>query len=149
MDIVVWRSSTRASTSSPGGGKVGSPCCWNAFRDVCPHRLVPLSEGRLDGTPSGNTVLQCAYHGWEFDDKGKCVQIPQLSPTSPAINSPRACATSFPTAEVQGLLWVFPNAESDRTLIGKPQATIDELDDDDKIDATNFYCRDLPYDVSN
>ena len=148
MDIVVWRTRTRDSTSSVGGGTVGSPCCWNAFRDACPHRLVPLSEGRLDSTPAGNTVLQCAYHGWEFDDNGKCVRIPQISPTSPAIDSPRACATLFPTAEVQGLLWVFPNADADRTLIGIPDATIDELDDDDKIDATNFYCRDLPYDVS-
>jgi hypothetical protein len=32
---------------------------WQAFADVCPHRLVPLSEGRVE--PTG--VLQCAYHG--------------------------------------------------------------------------------------
>ena len=23
--------------------------CWQAFLDVCPHRLVPLSEGRING----------------------------------------------------------------------------------------------------
>lgn len=35
---------------------------WRCFEDRCPHRRVPLSEGRLetDGT------LQCAYHGWRF-----------------------------------------------------------------------------------
>jgi nitrite reductase/ring-hydroxylating ferredoxin subunit len=32
-----------------------------AFRDSCPHRGHPLSEGRcVDG------VLRCALHGWEF-----------------------------------------------------------------------------------
>ena len=147
MDIVVWRSRGPGISSSLGArGMVGSR--WNAFRDVCPHRLVPLSEGRLDSTPEGDTVLQCAYHGWEFDDEGTCVRIPQISSSSPAVNSPRACATSFPTAEVQGLLWIFPNAEAKSEDIGQPRATIDELDDEDKIDATNFYCRDLPYDVS-
>ena len=29
---------------------------WRAFADACPHRLVPLSEGRLDGDK-----IQCAY----------------------------------------------------------------------------------------
>ena len=29
---------------------------WRAFADACPHRLVPLSEGRLDGDG-----IQCAY----------------------------------------------------------------------------------------
>lgn len=36
-DLVLWRD---------GGGT------WRAFEDACPHRLVPLSEGRIekDGT---------------------------------------------------------------------------------------------------
>lgn len=36
---------------------------WRVFEDACPHRRVPLSEGRKeeDGT------LSCAYHGWRFD----------------------------------------------------------------------------------
>lgn len=35
---------------------------WNVFEDACPHRLAPLSEGRVeaDGT------LLCAYHAWRF-----------------------------------------------------------------------------------
>lgn len=31
-----------------------------AFRDSCPHRLAPLSEGRVD-KETGN--LSCNYHG--------------------------------------------------------------------------------------
>jgi phenylpropionate dioxygenase-like ring-hydroxylating dioxygenase large terminal subunit len=30
-----------------------------AFKDACPHRLVPLSEGRI--APNG--CLECPYHG--------------------------------------------------------------------------------------
>ena len=33
---------------------------WRAFADVCPHRLVPLSEGRLNSAGE----LECPYHGW-------------------------------------------------------------------------------------
>ncbi|MGX6607226.1 Rieske 2Fe-2S domain-containing protein [Micromonosporaceae bacterium Da 78-11] len=41
------------------------------FADRCPHRLVPLSAATLEGGR-----LRCAYHGWEFDAAGACVQLP-------------------------------------------------------------------------
>ncbi len=44
-----------------------------AFLDRCPHRLAPLSLGRREGD-----VLRCAYHGWCFDEAGRCVEIPAL-----------------------------------------------------------------------
>jgi len=42
-----------------------------ALQDRCPHRLVPLSLGRLLGD-----AIQCAYHGITFDCSGRCVHIP-------------------------------------------------------------------------
>jgi phenylpropionate dioxygenase-like ring-hydroxylating dioxygenase large terminal subunit len=36
---------------------------WRAFADACPHRKVPLSEGRIES----DGCLSCAYHGWRFD----------------------------------------------------------------------------------
>ncbi|MEM1151287.1 MAG: Rieske (2Fe-2S) protein, partial [Pseudomonadota bacterium] len=33
-----------------------------AMRDVCPHRLVPLSAGRQVET-EGETTVECPYHG--------------------------------------------------------------------------------------
>ena len=48
---------------------------WRAFDDVCPHRLVPLSEGRINA--SGE--LECPYHGWSFDGEGRCTRIPQMA----------------------------------------------------------------------
>ncbi len=43
-----------------------------ALLDRCPHRNVPLSDGRV--TSAGH--LQCRYHGWCFDSSGQCVTIP-------------------------------------------------------------------------
>jgi phenylpropionate dioxygenase-like ring-hydroxylating dioxygenase large terminal subunit len=47
---------------------------WRCFLDQCPHRLAPLSEGRID--EEGR--LQCSYHGWSFEGKGACACIPQV-----------------------------------------------------------------------
>ncbi len=82
---------------------------WNCFEDACPHRLAPLSEGRVeaDGT------LLCAYHAWQFDSNGKCLGIPQSKDKTTEethCNRPQACAIAYPTQERQGLLWVWPEA---------------------------------------
>jgi len=42
-----------------------------ALHDVCPHRYMPLSKGRLVGDN-----IRCTYHGSLFDPSGKCVEIP-------------------------------------------------------------------------
>ncbi|KAK3244991.1 hypothetical protein CYMTET_45420 [Cymbomonas tetramitiformis] len=62
-----------AAKTSHEAAEVG-PGCWRAFRDLCPHRLAPLSEGRIN--EEGD--LECPYHGWSFDGCGTCVSIPQL-----------------------------------------------------------------------
>ena len=74
---------------------------WRAFADVCPHRLVPLSDGRL--TSLGE--LECPYHGWRFDGEGRCTAIPQAT----AGQSPgaRSRCRAYATATGQGLLFVF------------------------------------------
>lgn len=114
---------------------------WRAFADVCPHRLVPLSEGRVES--NGN--LQCAYHGWEFSENGKCTRIPQLVDASlAAVHSPRACVTSFPICVEQGLVWIFPTPDESLTAT-KVLPLIPELNDPEMVDATNFFVRDMPY----
>lgn len=35
------------------------------YDDCCPHRHVPLSDGKIVGD-----TLQCCYHGWQFDISG-------------------------------------------------------------------------------
>lgn len=53
---------------------------WALLPDTCPHRLAPLTAGRLVAIGDGSTALQCAYHGWCFDDAGTCVEIPAIGP---------------------------------------------------------------------
>jgi len=77
-------------------------CEWRAFADVCPHRLVPLSEGRLNDQGE----LECPYHGWSFDGLGRCTAIPQAGVgVDPA--ALRSSCRSYATASCQGLLFVF------------------------------------------
>lgn len=76
-----------------GGGR------WACMADECPHRRAPLSRGRLYRQPAstaaataaaggagataaagqgGDVLLECAYHGWQFDGSGECVRLPQV-----------------------------------------------------------------------
>ena len=42
-----------------------------ALENRCPHRNLPLSEGRLVGD-----ALECGYHGMVFDCSGACTHLP-------------------------------------------------------------------------
>ncbi len=89
--LVVWRSGDT----------------WSVMRDVCPHRLAPLSQGRVD---SVSGCLECPYHGWHFSSEGACTKIPQL-PSKPLSNVERAAertsATAFPVRLTGDLIWAF------------------------------------------
>jgi vanillate O-demethylase monooxygenase subunit len=75
-----------------------------AFEDRCPHRLAPLSAGRICGD-----VLECGYHGWRFAASGRCTAVPALG--EGAVLPPRAVATRpWAVAERYGLVWLAPDA---------------------------------------
>ena len=121
---------------------------WRALRDECPHRLAPLSEGRVaeDGT------LQCSYHGWRFDGCGACVGVPQdpLRAGAAALRSPRSGAVAYPTREAQGLLFIFPCADADafEAALLEPLPLIPGLEDEPGPAAAESgapYVRDFPY----
>ena len=74
---------------------------WRAFADVCPHRLVPLSDGRLNDAGE----LECPYHGWTFNGEGRCTAIPQAAAGSSI--GQRSHCRRYATASGQGLLFVY------------------------------------------
>jgi len=76
---------------------------WRAFEDSCPHRNVPLSEGRIEKTGE----LMCAYHGWRFDGSGTCTSIPQAINKESYLSNPKACVHSYPTQCIDGIIWVW------------------------------------------
>lgn len=93
--VVVWNDAKGAK-----GGK------WRCFMDECPHRRVPLSEGRVEDTGE----LLCAYHAWRFNGDGECTKIPQAPEHLEASHRAKSCAScvTFPTKVMDGLLWVWP-----------------------------------------
>ena len=72
-----------------------------AMRDICPHRGMPLSFGRMK-----DDCVECAYHGWRFDGKGRCTDIPALVKDSP-IQPEKIGVTSYACRERDGNVWVF------------------------------------------
>lgn len=120
---------------------------WRCFDDVCPHRLVPLSEGRIetDGT------LQCAYHGWRFNTEGTCTTVPQAENSDreqKAAGHPRACVPSYPVQVQHHLLWVWADASPNAQLecLSKQPAVIEELQEEDKVIYMHpWFVRDMPF----
>ena len=49
-----------------------------AFEDRCPHRMSPRSAGAVTRAVEGTPRPTCAYHGWRFDETGRCDLIPAL-----------------------------------------------------------------------
>lgn len=64
-----------------------------AIDDVCPHRRLKLSFGRVVGDR-----IECKYHGWKFDACGN-----GESPSTPRMH---ACTDSFESREAHGYIWV-------------------------------------------
>ncbi|CAN0911019.1 Protochlorophyllide-dependent translocon component 52, chloroplastic [Linum grandiflorum] len=114
IDVVVWWDVKQSA--------------WKVFDDMCPHRLAPLSEGRIDG--SGR--LQCVYHGWCFDGSGNCKLIPQAPADGPPVHTnKRACVAAYPTALQYGIVWFWPNSDPRYKDIfeKKKPPFVSELDD--------------------
>ena len=88
-----------------------------AMRDACPHRGIPLSHGRFDGT-----TVECSYHGWRFDAcSGQCVEIPSLT-NQDKLKVDRVFAGHYPCEECDGYFWVWMNAPGTRLPEAVPDA---------------------------
>ncbi len=91
-----------------------------ALRDICPHRGMPLSEGRFDGNE-----VECCYHGWRFDTTGRCTAIPWLVDGS-EIEVGRIKVRRYPVHEVLGNIFVFMgDADIAEAALPEPPAMID------------------------
>ncbi|KAI0504857.1 hypothetical protein KFK09_015811 [Dendrobium nobile] len=115
---------------------------WRVFDDRCPHRLAPLSEGRIDRWGR----LQCVYHGWCFDGSGSCELIPQAPEDGPQVHtSGKACAASYPCCVQNKIVWFWPRTEPlyKNILMKCKPPSIPELDDPSY--ASSMGIRDMSY----
>ena len=80
-----------------------------ALEDRCCHRQAPLSMGKLVGN-----IVQCPYHGLQFDSSGKCVKVP-----SQDLVPPSAKVRAYPTVEKNHWIWIWMGdpAKADPALI--------------------------------
>jgi phenylpropionate dioxygenase-like ring-hydroxylating dioxygenase large terminal subunit len=88
-----------------------------AIRDICPHRAIPLSHGWYNGED-----VQCCYHGWRFNEHGKCVDIPSLMPEQ-EMDLSRFDVQRYDVQEVQGNIWIYM-PDPDRNRARPPQFDI-------------------------
>ena len=117
---------------------------WIVMDNVCPHRLVPLSEGRINrvsvvnenetddattatttATTTTKSTIQCSYHGWEFDGSnnengnGNCVKMPQATPElqAIAIQSPRSRVQTYSVRVHKNVVWFWPWTEDSLSIL--------------------------------
>uniref|UniRef100_A0A6C0CRN2 Rieske domain-containing protein n=1 Tax=viral metagenome TaxID=1070528 RepID=A0A6C0CRN2_9ZZZZ len=109
---------------------------WKSYKDIvcmpdrCPHRHAKLSAGRII---DGNHI-ECPYHGWQFNAKGTCLKIPQL--TNDKIL--KMCSIkAFDTKVWDGIVWASPM----EATFPYPKK---EYLNDDKYFVTDYYL-DAPY----
>ena len=138
VDLVVWKN---------GQGS------WSVFEDKCPHRMAPLTEGRVE---SDGTLL-CAYHAWRFDGDGKCTAMPQASSAEEEERvkaNVKSCAFKRPSMVAQGLIWAWgesgPQAELEAAMT--PPLLVPEIEGIGKSGRAkcggfrnHWQVRDLPY----
>jgi phenylpropionate dioxygenase-like ring-hydroxylating dioxygenase large terminal subunit len=79
------------------------------LEDFCPHRLLPLSAGRLIGD-----IVQCGYHGLEFDAQGRCTRIP-----GEELNGRDVRVRRYPVVEKHNwiYIWMGDASRADPSLI--------------------------------
>ncbi len=83
--LVVWRS------------KSGEVAC---MRDLCPHRGVALSAGKVVGD-----AIECPFHGFQYDASGACALIPANSACK---DIPKGFNVhAYPTREAHGFIWIW------------------------------------------
>ncbi|HEU0168261.1 MAG TPA: Rieske 2Fe-2S domain-containing protein [Chloroflexota bacterium] len=70
------------------------------IQNHCPHRGASLFFGRNE-----ENGLRCVYHGWKFDVKGQCIDMPNEPAESNFKNKVKA--TAYPCVERGGVVWTY------------------------------------------
>lgn len=122
--------------------KPPSSSTYQVFLDRCPHRLAPLSEGRID---RNSNSLMCSYHGWQFNLNGDCTRIPQADSPKLIAKQNQICATVFPSRQENDLLWVWMDADSPE-IAAKTALPLSPKIDSSKGFVWSSMVRDLEYD---
>jgi hypothetical protein len=75
------------------------------IEEFCAHRGVSLWFGRVE-----ENGIRCPYHGWKYNAKGQCVEVPSEDEQSGYAEKIKL--KSYPLIEKSGLLWTYMGPES-------------------------------------
>ena len=92
MEVVFWKHSIALFRTEEGS--------FHAVENRCAHRQIKLTLGTVD-----KCRLVCAYHGWQYDQDGKCVEIPH---DRFGRGFPKLSLRTYPVKVRYGLVWLFP-----------------------------------------
>lgn len=139
LSLVVWHVPVKDGKPDKETGSFEDDG-WRVFGDLCPHRLAPLSEGRIEKSTG---CIQCAYHGWEFNSDGKCEKIPaaDIESCERACGMQRSSAVKYPSAFFYGVVWAWLGEEPPR---GRPSDILKGTSLEGE-KTFKSYTRDLPY----
>ncbi len=73
----------------------------------CSHRGANLFFGRNE-----HCGLRCAYHGWQFDVTGQCIDIPTLPSELAEKTKPKAAINALQVAEFGDTIWTYAGSDS-------------------------------------
>jgi 5,5'-dehydrodivanillate O-demethylase oxygenase subunit len=69
----------------------------------CPHRRADLSYGFVEACG-----IRCNYHGWTYDETGKCIEQPYDDMANPNGRfKDKIRITSYPVKVLAGLVWTY------------------------------------------
>jgi phenylpropionate dioxygenase-like ring-hydroxylating dioxygenase large terminal subunit len=114
-DIVLWRVGERV----------------HAWRDLCVHRGTRLSLGSVR-----DETLVCAYHGWTYNEDGRCVRFPAHPTQTPPA---KAQATVYQAQVKYDWVWVS---------LGQPTRDVPSFPEWDDPSFRKVYCGPYPYQAS-
>src|SRR4029077_11893228 len=78
-------------------------CEYGLIGERCPHRCLSMEYGIPD-----QQGLRCAYHGWLFDTKGRCIEQP-FEDTTLECNTykDKISIKAYPVQELGGLIFAY------------------------------------------
>jgi 5,5'-dehydrodivanillate O-demethylase oxygenase subunit len=69
----------------------------------CPHRRADMSYGFVE-----ECGLRCNYHGWLFDDRGRCLEQPYEDVAAPQARfRDKVTIKAYPVQALAGLIWAY------------------------------------------
>jgi 5,5'-dehydrodivanillate O-demethylase oxygenase subunit len=74
---------------------------YGIVHERCPHRGASLAYGIVE-----DGGLRCGYHGWKFDNDGKCIDILAEPDSSPAFRE-RVCVKAGVAQKLGGMIWAY------------------------------------------